>query len=175
MTGFQSSSAPSTLVVMGVCGVGKTSVARALAETLPAQYVEADDFHSVENVEAMRAGTPLTDALRQPWLKAITAEINARHKAQPGGQVVLSCSALKRAYRDILRGSEGDIGFIHLTGERDLIAARLSSRADHFLAPTLLDSQLLTLEPLEKDEQFIDIDVSRPLPEVVEAIIAQLV
>ena len=163
-----------TLVVMGVCGVGKTAIARALADDLPARYVEADDFHTVENVEAMRAGIPLTDEMRQPWLEAIAAEVTALHKANPGGCVVVACSALRRSYRDVLRTGTDGINFIHLTGARDLISARLSSRAGHFMSPDLLDSQLATLEPPNPDENFIEVDVSGTRPEVVAQILGNL-
>lgn len=156
-----------TIVVMGVSGVGKTTVARGLSEALTAQYIEADDFHSIENVEAMRAGIPLTDEMRQPWLKAITAEIDVSHKARPRELVILACSALKRTYRDILRTSNSDVIFVHLIGARNLIGARLAKRERHFMAPTLLDSQLATLEPLGLDENFVEIEVSKPLSEVL--------
>jgi len=163
-----------TLVVMGVSGVGKTSVARALSAELPAHFIEADDFHSAENVKAMRAGFPLTDEMREPWLNAITRAVDAVHKAQPEGSVILACSALKRGYRDILRSGFSRFRFIHLVGERDVIAARLSSRAGHFFSSDLLDSQFATLESLGADESFMEIDVSKALSEVVAEIKARL-
>ena len=163
-----------TLVVMGVSGVGKTSVARALSLALPAHYIEADDFHPSANIEAMRAGTPLTDDMRYPWLRAVAAEIKATHAARPRGNVVIACSALKKSYREILRAGNENTIFIHLSAERSVISARLSSRKGHFMAATLLDSQCATLEPPSGGENFVDIDVSNPLPDVVAETIRRL-
>lgn len=136
-------------VVMGVSGCGKSTVGRLIAEALNARYAEGDSFHPPQNVEKMRGGQPLDDNDRAPWLAAMAVAIrdwNAR-----GETVVLACSALKRRYRDVLR-SGGDVRFIHLAGDKALIAARLAARKDHYMPPTLLDSQFATLEPPGDDE-----------------------
>ena len=145
-------------VVMGVSGCGKSTVGRLIAEALGARYAEGDSFHPPENVEKMRSGQPLDDHDRTPWLEAMAAAIrdwNAR-----GETVVLACSALKRRYRDVLR-SGGDVRFIHLAGDKALIAARLAARKGHYMPPTLLDSQFATLEPPGADEAItVGIDAS---------------
>ena len=136
-------------VVMGVSGCGKSTVGKLIAEKLGARYAEGDTFHPPANVEKMRGGQPLDDNDRAPWLAAMAAAIrdwNAR-----GETVVLACSALKRRYRDVLR-TGGDVRFIHLAGDKATIAARLAARTDHYMPPTLLDSQFATLEPPGEDE-----------------------
>lgn len=136
-------------VVMGVSGCGKSTVGMLIAERLGARYAEGDSFHPPQNVEKMRGGQPLDDVDRLPWLEAMASAIqdwNARGEA-----VVLACSALKRRYRDILR-SGGEVRFIHLAGDKALIAARLAARTDHYMPPTLLDSQFAALEPPGDDE-----------------------
>ncbi|MBB5514235.1 gluconokinase [Rubricella aquisinus] len=157
------------IVVMGVCGVGKTSVARVLAGTLEARYIEADDFHSPENREAMAHGIPLSDEMRFPWLNRLA---EAAEAARAHGHVVMACSALKRSYRDVLRAKMGQVQFLHLTGERGIIADRLGNRRDHFISPSLLDSQLQTLEAPTADEHAIVVDVSGSREEV-DRIVAQ--
>ncbi len=137
------------VVVMGVAGTGKTTVGALLAEALNVPYAEADAFHPASNVAKMTAGTPLDDADRAPWLDAIGRWAAARTGL--GG--VVSCSALKRAYRDRLRAAAPDVFFLHLTGDRSLIARRMEQRPGHFMPPSLLDSQFASLEPLEDDEQ----------------------
>lgn len=132
------------VVVMGVTGVGKTTVGRLLASRLNARFVDADDFHPPENVEKMRAGTPLDDADREPWLAALNAHLRAA--AHGGDAVVLACSALKSAYRERLREGLPDLRFVHLVGTRELIAGRLGARSGHYMNPALLDSQFATLE-----------------------------
>ncbi|RAJ71727.1 carbohydrate kinase (thermoresistant glucokinase family) [Streptomyces sp. Amel2xB2] len=135
-------------VVMGVAGTGKTTVGALLAEALGAPYAEADSFHPPANVAKMTAGRPLDDSDREPWLDAIGAW--ASQQAESGG--VVSCSALKRAYRDRLRAAAPHVFFVHLTGDRSLIARRMEQRRDHFMPLTLLDSQFAALEPLQPDE-----------------------
>ncbi len=132
------------VVVMGVTGVGKTTVGRLIARRLGARFVDADDFHPPENVAKMRAGTPLDDADRQPWLAALNAHLRAtgRH----GDSLVLACSALKSAYRERLREGLPELRFVHLVGARELIAERLGARSGHYMNPALLDSQFATLE-----------------------------
>ncbi|UNZ18321.1 gluconokinase [Streptomyces sp. 891-h] len=150
------------VVVMGVAGTGKTTVGRLLAEALGVPYAEADAFHPPANVAKMSAGTPLDDTDRAPWLDAIGAWAHGRE----GRGGVVSCSALKRAYRDRLRAAAPGIVFVHLTGDRALIGRRMAERADHFMPVALLDSQFATLEPLAPDEPGVVIDVA-PGPETV--------
>ncbi|OZM75198.1 gluconokinase [Amycolatopsis antarctica] len=147
------------IVVMGVSGSGKTTVGTALAEALGVEYAESDSFHPKENIDKMTAGTPLTDEDRLPWLRSIAEWIGER----PGG--VVSSSALKRGYRDILR-SGGDVLFLHLHGDRSLLASRMGSRSGHFMPVSLLDSQLADLEPLDDDEQGLTVDIADP-PDVL--------
>jgi gluconokinase len=132
------------LVVMGVAGSGKTTIAAVLAERLGWRLLEGDAFHPPDNVAKMAAGTPLTDDDRWPWLRAIAAEIDAIRAA--GGAAVVACSALKRAYRDVLIGDRPDVRLVYLRGGRSLIGDRLAARKGHFMPPALLDSQFATLE-----------------------------
>ncbi|AEW93262.1 MULTISPECIES: gluconokinase [Streptomycetaceae] len=141
------STAP-VVVVMGVSGSGKSTVGGLLAERLGVPYAEADDFHPPANIAKMSAGHPLDDADRAPWLNSI-AEWIARHNGDGG---VVTCSALKRRYRDRLREAAPGLFFLHLDGSAELIAARLQARMEHFMPPELLRSQLDALEPLEPDE-----------------------
>ncbi|AGP57203.1 gluconate kinase [Streptomyces rapamycinicus NRRL 5491] len=147
---------------MGVSGTGKTTIGPLLAEELGVPYAEADDFHPPANIAKMSAGTPLDDDDRRPWLDAIGAW--ARTRAERGG--VVSCSALKRMYRDRLRSAAPGIVFLHLTGDRERIAERMKERKGHFFSGDLLDSQLATLEPLQPDEYGVAVDIS-PEPEVI--------
>ena len=136
---------PSVLVVMGVSGAGKTRFGRALAAALGWDFADADDHHSAANVAKMRAGSPLSDADRAPWLASLRAEIDRR--LERGGSLVLACSALKQDYRRILRADDSHrVRFIHLDGPPELIAARLAARTGHYMPPALLDSQLAALE-----------------------------
>lgn len=136
------------IVVMGVSGSGKSTVGGLLAERLGVPYAEADDFHPAANIAKMSAGRPLDDADRAPWLDAIAAWIAGR--GDRGG--VVSCSALRRRYRDRLRAASPWVFFLHLDGPPELIAARLTARMQHFMPSGLLDSQFEALEPLEPDE-----------------------
>ncbi|PWJ54428.1 gluconate kinase, SKI family [Quadrisphaera granulorum] len=135
------------VVVMGVAGCGKSTIAGLLAERLGWPLGEADDLHPPANVAKMASGTPLTDDDRWPWLDDVRAWIDA----QPS-DCVLTCSALKRDYRDVLRKAEAQVLFAHLDGTVEQLRARISGRVGHFMPPALLDSQLATLEPLEDDE-----------------------
>lgn len=164
--------APIAWVVMGVSGCGKSEVGMRLAQTLGARFIEGDRFHPMENVAKMSAGVPLSDADRQGWLRALRAEIE--HAWDADEQVVLACSALKRAYRDILRGHSGAVRFVHLHGERGLIAQRMAGRAGHFMPLSLLDSQMRDLEPLQADECGVTLDVRDPPSKLVEQAIATL-
>lgn len=147
---------PLHLVVMGVSGTGKTTIALALAERLGWTYAEGDEFHSSENVSQMTRGLPLTDEDRMPWLLAITRWIESRNGL--GESTVVTCSALKRSYRDVLGSAEGDVRFIHLLGDPEAIQARIKARTGHFMPETLLPSQVSTIEPLQDDERGIIVE-----------------
>lgn len=157
------------VVVMGVCGSGKTTVGRALAGATWAAFIEGDDLHPASNRAKMSSGQPLDDADRWPWLDAIAAE--ARRLATGNRNVVVSCSALRRAYRDRLRAAGGNVRFIHLTGTQDLLADRMAGRSGHFMPAGLLASQLATLEDPEPDEHAAVLDIaSEPAILVQQAI-----
>lgn len=160
------------VVVMGVSASGKTTIAAMLAGALRWQFLEGDDLHPRANVEKMRGGTPLTDADRLPWLKRIAAEIDGwRSRGESG---VLACSALKRAYRDIIIGDREDVTLVYLRGTRDLIHRRMAARHDHFMPAALLDSQFATLEEPGPDENPVVVDIGRRPPEIVAEIVRQL-
>lgn len=161
--------APPVLIVMGVAGTGKTTVGAMLAGRLHWLYAEADDFHPAANVEKMAAGTPLTDADREPWLAAIGRWIDERAAAgEPG---VVTCSGLKRAYRDRLRQGRPQVRMVFLQGSRELIARRLAARHGHFMRAEMLDSQFADLEPPEPDEGVTEVSVEPPPNEIVDAIL----
>jgi gluconokinase len=144
------------VVVMGVSGSGKSTVGALLAGALGAEFVEGDALHPPENVAKMRAGTPLTDVDREGWLQAIAARLGAAHAADRG--LVVSCSALKRAYRDMLRMSAPELRLVYLHGDFDLLGARMAARAGHYMPASLLASQFAALEPPQADEQAIQLD-----------------
>ena len=141
---------PTSIVVMGVSGSGKSTVAAALVERLGWEFAEGDDFHPPANVEKMRSGTPLDDEDRRPWLRALAAWIGDHERA--GESVVVTCSALTRGYRDVLREGHPSVWFAHVTADAELLRERVTRRAGHYMPPTLLDSQLALLEPLQDDE-----------------------
>ena len=146
------------IVVMGVSGCGKTTVGERLAQVLGWPFAEGDLLHPQANIDKMAAGIPLQDADRWPWLRAVAAGIRDRDRS--GRSSLMSCSALKRSYRDLLRTGAGRVRFLHLHGERAVLAARLAARKGHFFPAGLLDSQLATLEPLGADEDGVVVDVA---------------
>ena len=160
------------VVVMGVAGSGKTTVAAALARQEGWTLLEGDSFHPPANVAKMSAGIPLTDEDRWPWLRAIAAR--ADELAAAGQSSVVACSALKRAYRDILRGGRPDTVLVYLRGSKDLIGKRMAARKDHFMPPALLDSQFATLEEPGPDENPIVADVGGASSEVTIFVIQEL-
>ncbi|XP_065188360.1 probable gluconokinase [Sycon ciliatum] len=183
------------LILMGVCGCGKSSVGQALAKDLECSFVDADDLHPETNKDKMSRGVPLTDDDRLPWLRAVNREMNRLHT--PGSSVVVACSALKASYRHILvsnldqddshtRSHSGvqqdsetisvssDICFVHLDGSFELIASRMSTRHDHFMPTSLLQSQFAALERPTHPERFITVDVSPGVDETVRSIRSQL-
>ncbi|MDZ5623261.1 gluconokinase [Nocardioides bizhenqiangii] len=158
------------IVVMGVTGTGKSTVAQALAAELDLVMAEGDDYHPEANIEKMSAGIALDDDDRTPWLEALAQWTREQHEA--GHDTVLTCSALRRPYRDTLRGGVPESTFfIHLVGSADVLTERIEAR-DHFMPASLLDSQLETLEDLEPDEDGEVVDVDRPLEQVVEETLA---
>jgi gluconokinase len=163
---------PCALVVMGVSGSGKTTIADKLAERLGWTCEDGDKYHPKSNVEKMSAGHPLTDEDRWPWLNAIADEIERVCRAR--GHVVVACSALKRTYRDVLLRGRDDVRIVFLNGTQQLIARRLSLRKDHFMPPGLLDSQFRTLEPPGLDENAIDVSIDAPVDMIVDDIVNKL-
>ena len=157
-------------VIMGVAGSGKTTIGVALARALATPFLEGDDLHPPANVQRMAQGIPLTDDDRRPWLLAIAQQLRDAQRAGLG--LVVTCSALKRSYRDLLRSASGAaLQFVHLTGDRDVIVERLAGRRGHFMPASLLDSQLATLEAPAADERAWVYDIR----ESPEAIVANLV
>lgn len=160
------------IVVMGVSGCGKSTVAARLAERLGWRLAEADEFHSNANVAKMRSGTPLTDEDRWPWLEAIASWIDAaRAAARPG---VIACSALKRSYRDLLIGLRKDVRLVYLKGGYETVAQRLAGRRGHYMPLALLRSQFATLEEPTPDEHAIVVSIEPGPEDIVEAILAAL-
>lgn len=152
------------IVVMGVSGCGKSSIGAALAERMGIPYRDGDDLHPAANVEKMRAGIPLADDDRWPWLDRVAGTL------RDAAPVVVGCSALRRAYRDRIRAQAGGpVRFVHLAGSRDLIAARMAARTGHYMPLTLLDSQFATLEAPDRDEA-LTVDIAQP-PERLVALI----
>ena len=165
-------SLPSVLVVMGVSGSGKTTIAALLAGRLGWEYADADDFHSPTNVRTMNGGMPLTDEDRAPWLRAMAAWVDATRAV--GRHGVLACSALRRPYRQVLVGQRADVQLVYLRGDRAMIASRQAARHNHFMPASLVDSQFATLEEPGLEERPLTVSVaSRPLS-IVDAIVAGL-
>ena len=164
--------APCALVVMGVSGSGKSTVADHLAARLGWRYEDGDKFHPPANVAKMSAGQPLTDDDRWPWLQAIADEIDRTCKANE--RAVIACSALRHAYRDILVHGRDDVRIVFLNGTQDLIADRLAVRKGHFMPPGLLTSQFKTLEPPQPTERPITVSIDASVETIVDEIIRQL-
>jgi len=150
------------IVVMGVTGCGKTTVGIALAEALGIEFIDSDDLHSESNKKKMSSGTPLTDADREPWLQVVSKTLQ-NHES-----IVVACSALKKSYRSTIIAGAPTTKFIHLTGSKELIFARLSERSHHFMPIGLLDSQFQTLEPLDHTEIGKVFDISKPVDQIVD-------
>lgn len=162
---------PVIAVIMGVSGSGKTTVAALVSAALRCQFQEGDDLHPAENVAKMHSGVPLTDGDRMPWLHKIAEKIDDwRAKGESG---VLTCSALKRCYRDIIIGDRREVMLIYLKGSYDLIRERMAARHDHFMPLALLDSQFATLEEPTPDEHAIIVDVGGPPTEIAAEIVHQ--
>lgn len=160
------------VVVMGVSGCGKSTVAEGLAAALDWPFAEADQVHPPANIAAMRAGRPLTDDDRRPWLAELASWIATQEEA--GRSSVMACSALRRAHRDVLRSGAPDVVFVHLAGPTDVIGSRVAARTGHFMPASLLDSQLATLEPLAADERGVVLDVRADPDVLVEQALARL-
>ncbi|MHB2210394.1 gluconokinase [Methylobacterium sp. CM6257] len=164
--------AAQVLVVMGVSGSGKSTVGALIAETLGWIFVDGDSFHTPEHVAKMQAGHALDDADRAPWLARIATWIRQRLEAGESGVVV--CSALRRAYRDVLTQGSRRVRLVYLDGDKALIAGRLAERQGHFMAPRLLDSQFATLEIPGPDEHPITVGIAEPPQAIADRVVAQL-
>lgn len=156
-------------VVMGVSGCGKSEIGARLAQRLGYPHLEGDSYHSPRNIEKMAAGMPLNDDDRRDWLHALAAEIAAAHDQSRG--LVLSCSALKRSYRDLLRQGDPGLIFIHLSGDRSLIEERMRARPNHFMPVSLLDSQFRDLEPLGIGEAGLALDIRLAPDDIVQRVL----
>lgn len=159
----------SHIVVMGVCGSGKSTVAQLLATRLGLPFIEGDAWHPLRNVERMAAGQPLTDEDRRDWLLALNGQLMMAQET--GG--VLACSALKRSYRDRLREGAPGLRLVHLTGSPSVLSQRLQARQGHYMPPRLLQSQLDTLEPPAADEHAVVLNIETPPDQMVEAVCRQ--
>jgi gluconokinase len=165
----ESSLLKTTIVVMGVSGCGKSTVARLLSERLGWPMAEGDDFHPPENKGKMAAGTPLTDEDRMPWLETLRDWIDGAPS-----HAIITCSALKRSYRDILRSARGRVRFLHLDGSPQVLGQRMAARKGHFMPAGLLISQLETLERLQPDEDGTVVDIDRTTEEIVDLALERL-
>lgn len=161
-------------VIMGVCGAGKSLIGAELARALDVEFVEGDALHPPENVRRMAAGIPLTDDDRHGWLLAIAARLREAKRA--GAGLVISCSALKRRYRDLLRSAgDPDVRFVYLAGSRALLAERMANRRGHFMPPALLDSQLAILEEPSPDERAWVCDISERPDTIVSDLVTRAI
>ncbi|HSP60744.1 MAG TPA: gluconokinase [Ornithinimicrobium sp.] len=162
---------PVHVVVMGVSGCGKSTVAQALHERLGWEFAEGDEHHPQANVDKMASGRPLMDDDRWPWLRTLAAW--TRERDERGESTILSCSSLRRSYRDLLREGGPGTYFVHMHGDKGLLLERMETR-DHFMPPTLLESQLDTLEMLEPDERGVVVDIAHPVERAVRVVLAHL-
>jgi gluconokinase len=160
------------MVVMGVSGCGKSEIGQRLAARIGCAYAEGDDDHPPANRAKMAAGIPLDDADRHGWLLQLQAKI--RQANERDASLVLSCSSLKRRYRDLLREGDPDLVFVHLHGNRDLIAERMRARTGHFMPPSLLDSQFRDLEALAADEKGVLLDIRKEPGALIDEIMQRL-
>lgn len=161
------------IIVMGVSGAGKSTIGLRLAERLRRPLIEGDSLHPSQNIEKMSRGTPLADEDRMPWLKAIAARIDdARQTRQP---IIVTCSALKRIYRATLANGHADVCFVYLRGAKELIAQRLAARIDHFMPPSLLDSQFAALQEPASDEPTLVIPIDAAPDDIVDSIVEKFV
>lgn len=163
---------PTVLVIMGVSGSGKTTVGTLLALRLGWAFKEGDELHPAQNIAKMRAGEPLTDADRAPWLAAVAAWID--RWIHDGARGVITCSALRRTYRHYLTRGRPQVGFVFLTGTEAVLSARLAARRDHFMPPILLSSQLAALEAPTADETVVIVDIDQPIDAQIDAVEASL-
>lgn len=164
--------APLIVVVMGVAGCGKSSVGKSLAAKLGDEFIEGDAHHPPANIEKMSAGIPLTDADRDGWLGTLAGFIAEAHRAERG--LVVACSALKRRYRDRLRGDCERVVFLHLHGDKGLISSRMGARTAHFMPTALVDSQFADLEMPAADEAVLSYEVTLPAEAIVADACARL-
>ena len=172
MSVSDSAGKPAVIVVMGVASSGKTSLGERLAERLGWPFRDADSFHPPENVAKMSSGTPLTDEDRKPWLAAIAAWIDDLRTN--GGNGIVTCSALKRAYREVIVGDRPDVTLVYLRGSRELVGERMAARQHHFMPPALLDSQFATLEEPGADEKPLVVQVEASKEAIVEQVVREL-
>lgn len=172
MTFANGAGKPAVIVVMGVASSGKTSLGERLAEKLGWPFRDADSFHPPENVAKMSSGIPLTDEDRKPWLAAIAAWIDELRAT--GGNGIVTCSALKKAYRDVIVGKRTDVALVYLKGSRELIGERMAARQHHFMPPALLDSQFATLEEPGADEKPLIVQVEASREAIVEQVVREL-
>jgi gluconokinase len=160
------------VIVMGVSGAGKTRIGREVATCLGWTFIEGDDFHTEANRQKMASGTPLTDEDRWPWLARIVAA--AREIEAAAGSAVIACSALKEAYRERLQAAGPDVRFVHLAGDKALIARRMKLRRNHYMPPGLLDSQIATLEAPAEDESVMTFDTRMRAQSITAAVVRWL-
>ena len=163
---------PNVIVLMGVSGCGKSTIGEHLGTALGWPYADADSFHPPANVAKMSAGNALDDNDRAPWLAAIAAHIDAARNA--GTHAIVSCSALKRVYRNVLIGARGDVALVFLDGSKEAIAKRLSARHAHFMPPALLDSQFAALERPAANEHPLTVSIEQSPDAIVAAIVSGL-
>lgn len=172
MAELASGGRPAVVVVMGVASSGKTSLGERLAERLGWPFRDADSFHPPENVAKMAGGTPLNDDDRKPWLAAIAAWIDdLRAKGEHG---IVTCSALKRAYRQVIVGDRPDVALVYLKGSRELIGRRMAARQHHFMPPALLDSQFAALEEPGDGEKPLVVSVEDSKDAIVQDVVDRL-